>query len=216
MGQAKREQPAVPAGYRDKSRSGHRRRHSAFWRFGPLVLGLSALALIVGAVWLAASQEPAADSPTAPPGPVGVPADVKLGAPAPDFNVPTLDGKTFSLSSQRGRPTLILIMAYWCGNCLPEARAMTRLHQEYGDRITLVALDVDPSSTAEDLKAFKAIAGDGDYVWAFDVGQRVANAYRVRSLDTTFIIDQDGTLVYQDTYPTPYETLKAELEKLLQ
>lgn len=230
MSQAKQEQPAAPAGHRDKSRSGHRRRHSTGWRSRPLsLLGLGALALIILAVWMATSQELATSSPTAfvpaapnqmvptaPVGPVGVSADVKLGAPAPDFTVPTLDGKTFSLSSQRGKPTVILIMAYWCGNCVPEAQAMTRLRKEYGDRVTLVALDVDPSSTPEDLKAFKAMAGDGDYVWAFDTGQKVASTYRVRSLDTTFIVDRNGILVYQDTYPTPYETLKAELGKLLQ
>ncbi len=215
MPKVKRAHPHAPVKYRDEGHSDYRHTQSIAWRVGPLVLGLGALALIALAVWLAASQKLATGSPTVPPGPVSVPTSVRLGAPAPDFSVPTLDGKTFSLSAQRGKPTAILIMAYWCSSCLPEARAMTRLYQEYGDRVTLVALDVDPSSTPEDLRAFKALAGDGNYVWALDTGQKVASTYRVRALDTTFIIDQNGTLVYQDTYPTPYETLKAELEKLL-
>lgn len=216
MPNVKRVQPHAPIKYRNEGHSDYRRTQSTAWRLGPLVLGLSALALIIGALWLAASQKPAIGSPTAPPDTVDRPTAVRLGAPAPDFSVPTLDGKSFSLSSQRGKPTAILIMAYWCSSCLPEARAMTRLHQEYGDRVTLVALDVDPSSTPEDLRAFKALAGDGNYVWALDTGQKVASTYRVRALDTTFIVDRNGILVYQDAYPTPYETLKAELEKLLQ
>lgn len=215
MSQAKRAQATLPTGQRERRRGDHSHMDSTAWRIGPLVLGLGALALIALAVWLATSQALAPGSPTAPPGPVGVSAGVRLGMPAPDFSVPTLDGKTFSLSAQRGKPLVILIMAYWCGSCLPEARALTRLHQEYGDRAVFVALDVDPSSTPQDLRAFQAMAGDGDYVWAFDTGQKVASAYRVRSLDTTFVIDKNGLLAYQDTYPTPYETLKAELEKLL-
>ncbi|MER3458367.1 MAG: hypothetical protein C4309_06830 [Chloroflexota bacterium] len=215
MPKVKRVQPHAPIKYRDEGHNDYRYTQSTAWRLGPLVLGLSALALIIGVLWLAASQKLAVGSPTVPPDTVDRPAAVRLGAPAPDFSVPTLDGQTFSLSAQRGKPTVILIMAYWCSSCVPEARAMTRLYQEYGDRAAFVALDVDPSSTPEDLRAFKALAGDGNYVWALDTGQKVASTYRVRALDTTFIVDRDGTLVYQDTYPTPYETLKAELEKLL-
>ncbi len=127
----------------------------------------------------------------------------------------TLDGGTFTLSAQRGKPVILFVMAYWCGTCVPEAKALARLHRRYGDRVVIVALDVDPSSTPERLQAFRAQVGAPDYVWAFDRGNRVAQAYRVRSLDTTFIINQAGEIVYSDAYPTPYETLEAQIRRLL-
>lgn len=137
------------------------------------------------------------------------------GPPAPDFSVPTLDGGTFTLSEHRGKPVIVFIMAYWCSTCVPEAQALARLHEEYGDRVTILALDVDPSSTPERLAAFKQFVGDPDYVWAFDKGAVVTQAYQVRSLDTTFIISPDGRIVYTDAVPTSYDLLKTQLDQLL-
>jgi len=137
------------------------------------------------------------------------------GPPAPDFTVPTLDGRTFTLSEQRGKPVILFAMAYWCGTCVSEARALAELHQKYGDRISIIALDVDPSSTPERLQNFREWAGEPDYVWAFDKGNRVAQAYTIRRLDTTIIINQAGEIVYTDASPTPYQTLEEQIRKLL-
>ncbi|MBX3037356.1 MAG: TlpA family protein disulfide reductase [Anaerolineales bacterium] len=134
---------------------------------------------------------------------------------APDFSVPTLDGKTFVLSENQGKPTIILFMAYWCGNCIPEARALAQLQKEYGDRINIIALDIDASSTAESLEQFKQAAGNGVYVWAFDPDFEVASSYQVNALDTTLILDAKGIIVYRDQVPSTYDALKSELEKLL-
>lgn len=115
----------------------------------------------------------------------------KAGPPAPDFTVPTLDGGSFTLSEHRGKPIILFAMAYWCGTCVPEARALGRIRQEYGDRVTIVALDVDPSSTPDLLRRFRQFAGNPGYIWAFDKNGRVTQAYRIRSLDTTIIIDAE-------------------------
>ncbi len=138
------------------------------------------------------------------------------GPPAPDFTVPTLDGGTFTLSEHRGKPVIVFIMAYWCGTCVPEAQALAQLQEEYGDQVTIVALDVDPSSTPERLAAFKQFVGNPDYIWAFDKGGVVTQAYRVRALDTTFIISPTGNIVYTDTTPTPYDQLKVQIARLLE
>ena len=137
------------------------------------------------------------------------------GQPAPDFSVPTLDGGTFRLADQRGKPTVIFFMAYWCPTCVPEAQALAKLHQEYGDKVAILALDIDPSSSPQQLKRFKEWAGNPDYTFGFDKDNVVLQKYKVRSLDATVIIDAEGKIVYQDAYPTPYERLKEELEKVV-
>ena len=143
-----------------------------------------------------------------------VQSGVNVGNVAPDFTVPTLEGGTFVLSENRGKPTIILFMAYWCGNCIPEARALAQLKNEYGEQVNIIAIDVDSSSTKESLEQFQQAADNGAYVWAFDNGMQVLNAYQVRSLDTTLILDKNGIVVYRDELPTAYETLKSELEEL--
>ena len=109
-------------------------------------------------------------------------------------------------SSDLGKPTIVFFMAYWCGPCVPEAQALTRLEQEYGDAINIIAIDLDPSSTPEALSQFKRAAGNGDYVWGFDLEGKIANSWRIRTLDTTLILDGDGYIVYRDDSPTDYAT----------
>ncbi len=136
---------------------------------------------------------------------------------APDFTVPTLEGGTFTLSQAlgQGKPVVLFFMAYWCGTCLPEARALARLHRERGDQVVIVALDVDPTSMPEALAAFREAAGNPGYLWAFDRDNLVALAYRVTRLDTTVIVAPDGRIVYQDETPTSYETLAAQVARAL-
>lgn len=139
-----------------------------------------------------------------------------IGKVAPDFSVPTLDGKTFTLSEQRGKPTVIFFMAYWCGSCIPEGTALGQIIQEYGNKVSIVAINIDPSATWDTINQFKQAAGNGAFAWAWDTDQKVTTAYQVTALDTTLILDGEGRIVYRDELPTQYETLKAELEKLTQ
>ena len=137
-----------------------------------------------------------------------------LGEIAPDFTVSTLDGGEFALGAQRGNPTIIFFMAYWCGTCIPEAQVLARLNEEYGNDINIIAIDIDASSSVDGLNQFKLASGNGAYTWAFDFDQLVTNLYRVRVLDTTLILDADGYIIYRDERPTDYRTLKNVLESL--
>ena len=164
--------------------------------------------LILGAlgIWLVL-RTPSQTSTTAQSG-------VQMGDVAPDFTVPTLDGAKFTLSEQRGKPTIIYFTAYWCGSCIPKAQELGQLYQEYNGRVNIIALDVDPTSTPELLDQFKQAAGNGAFVWAFDSDSKVATAYRVNALSTIIILDGEGRIVYRGHFPTSYAALKGEAEKL--
>lgn len=71
--------------------------------------------------------------------------------------------------------------------------------------------DFDPTSTPDALAGFKQAADGGASTWAFDAGQQVTNAYQVRALDTTPVLDAEGHVVYSDAYPTTYGVLKDTL-----
>lgn len=165
-----------------------------------LIVGLAAIFILSQTPLQVASQSPQTGG--------------NVGDIAPDFSVPTLDGKTFILSEHQGKPTIILFMAYWCGNCIPEARALAQLKNEYGDQINIIALDVDASSAVEGLEQFKQAADNGAYVWAFDSDMQVLTAYQVRSLDTTLILDKNGVVIYRDEVPTSYNILKSALMEI--
>ena len=169
------------------------------------LVGITALLLGIAVIWLALRPVQAAKA--TPSGVVGT----KLGEIAPDFTIPTLEGGTFSLAEQHGNPTIVFFMAYWCGTCIQEDRALAQLKDEYGNQLNIVAIDIDPSSTPDALAQFKHAADDGDFTWAFDAGQQVTQVYQVRSLDTTLILDENGVVVYRDEFPTHYDILKDAL-----
>jgi thiol-disulfide isomerase/thioredoxin len=108
-------------------------------------------------------------------------------------------------------------MAYWCGTCIPEARALAQLQQEYGDQLQVVVVDIDPLSTPERLQEFifASTLGTDSLSWAMDRDGSFSRSYNIRALDTTIILDRDGREIYRDTYPTPYDTLRDELRKVL-
>jgi thiol-disulfide isomerase/thioredoxin len=130
------------------------------------------------------------------------------GQPAPDFTVRTMGGGQFALAEHRDQPTMILFMASWCVSCIYEAQNLAEVHARYKERgLNIIALDVQDGDTDADLQAFRESAGNPDYVWAFDDSYAVTQAYNVRTLDTTVLIDQAGNVVYYDQRPTPLEPL---------
>lgn len=182
-----------------------------------LLRGL-AVVLVIAAGWIAWSELRASSIRRNTPSSerAGGTPGVREDQIAPDFSVPTLEGDTFRLSEQRGRPTIVFIMAYWCGTCIPEAQALGRVKQEYGDGISILSLDVDPSSTPEALAQFKSVVGNPTYVWGFDTDQAVAQLYEVHSLDATIIIDATGRVIYRDSAPTPFEQLNEVVAPLVE
>lgn len=135
----------------------------------------------------------------------------EVGQKAPGFVLKTLEGQEVSLGSQAGKPTILFFMAYWCGTCIPEAIALRQIREDYGDKLNILVIDVDSSSTPEFLKEFKRISGDGDFLRGFDLGQEITRLYRVRSLDTTLLLDEKGQVVFRDERPTSYETFRQVL-----
>ncbi len=140
-----------------------------------------------------------------------------VGQRAPDFSLVDINGKRLILSELRGSPTVVWFFAAWCTTCVPEAKALSKIHRNYaGKGVKVVRIDVWPGETMEDLKRFMRASGTiaEDGIWAFDRGE-VAVSYGVRYLDTTFVIDRGGIITYRYEIPTDYSTLSRELEKVL-
>ena len=116
----------------------------------------------------------------------------------------------------RGKPVVLFIMAYWCPTCFHEAEELAKLHKKYKDRVTILALDIDPSSTPQSLALFKSQVGNPDYIWAFDRGGNVARSYKIRALETTIIFDQSGKVVFKDLRSTSYRTLEKQIKLILE
>jgi len=81
----------------------------------------------------------------------------------------------------------------------------------------VVAINIFPEDVPLDLwkRFWRYVGGGDDVVFAADFGHRAVRAFNVRALGTTIIINRTGQVVYRDGFATPYEILRAEVDKAL-
>jgi len=155
------------------------------WRWRILVSWLLALAM-TGQARAEKILEPL-DDPKARP---------EVGAPAPDFLLPNLDGEQVRLSDFRGRKAVLLMFwASWCPSCQAEAPTNARAHALYRDRgLEFLAVSIDQGPTAEE--AVRAFVAEFDLAYQplLDPRMEVFNLYQTRFIPTTFLIDREGDI----------------------
>jgi len=111
---------------------------------------------------------------------------------ASDFTVSLLSGDTLKLAGQRGKPVLINFWATWCAPCREEMPAMERLylrHRQRGFVLLAVSVDSDASLVKPFLEKHKLT-----FPVTLDAKMDLANAYGVRALPASFVVDRNGYL----------------------
>lgn len=126
---------------------------------------------------------------------------------AQDFTLALLDGTRFRLSEHQGRLVFVNFWATWCPPCLEELPAMERLWRAHKDRglvMLAVSLDVDPKIVAP------FVAKHGlTFKVAVDSTMGVANAYGVRALPATVLVDRAGHLAALALGPRAWDNTAA-------
>lgn len=154
-----------------------------------------------------------------------MPADahhLKIGDPAPDFSLPGIDGKTYTLADFKDAP--VLMVAFLSNHCPYSHAAETRLLPLYakykGQGLALVA--INPNSPAgldigelgyskynDTLADMKLYARDRGFTFPYlydGTTQQIAKAYGCECTPDIFIFDRDRRLRYMgrlDDSPYP-------------
>lgn len=131
------------------------------------------------------------------------------GALAPAFTLPAREGEV-SLESLRGRIVYVDFWASWCEPCRRSFAWMGALHEKYGDRLAIVAIDLD--RRREDADAFLG-KNPAAFTIAFDPAGRVAEAFHVAAMPSSFVLGPDGRILHAQAGFDPKKT--AEIEALL-
>ena len=122
---------------------------------------------------------------------------IAVGEEAPDFTVPTLDGKTFKLSDYRGKYVLLDFWATWCGPCLGETPNLKKVFEAHGKKENFIMVGLSLDQDAEKPKTYLKENGCG-WVDGFlgDWGKdKVTKKYGVRGIPTILLIGPDGKVV---------------------
>ena len=134
---------------------------------------------------------------------------VTPGAIAPAFTLPARRGDV-SLKSLEGKVVLVDFWASWCEPCRRSFAWMSTLHEKYGDRLAIVAIDLDRKR--EDADAFLE-KNPVPFTIAYDPAGKVAEAFHVAAMPSSFVIDPAGKVLHARAGFDPKKT--PEVEALL-
>ncbi len=133
-------------------------------------------------------------------------ARVLPGSMAGPFNLKSLDGNSVQLADLKGKVVVVNFWATWCGPCKEEMPAFERLRQKLDpERFALLTITTDLQR--ESIRNFLANLNVQLPV-LFDEDQDVSQAYLVRALPTTVLIDRQGTLVGRAVGPREWDEPK--------
>ena len=115
-------------------------------------------------------------------------------APAPEFTLQSLDGKTVTLGQYKGDVVMINFWASWCGPCRQEMPLLDDIYKQYKDMgFVLIGVNVEPD--AHDANAWLAKT-PVSYPILSDPKSAVSQLYQVQAMPTTVIIDRQGVVRY--------------------
>jgi peroxiredoxin len=118
------------------------------------------------------------------------------GKPAPDFELKSIDGKSYKLADLRGKAVLLNFWATWCPPCKIEIPWFIELQKQYADQgLVVVGVAMDDDTNKQKVVSDFVNQMKIDYPILLGTDQ-VADQYGgVDALPTTFFIGRDGKIV---------------------
>ncbi len=141
-----------------------------------------------------------------------LPAPLDLaGTEAPEFQLKSLDGKTFGLAALKGKPVLLDFWATWCTPCRRSMPVLDKIARELKNT-DLIVLGVNTGEDREVVETFlKKTPFEYPAVLSGESG--ILESYQVTAYPTFILIGRDGTIVANDIGFRGEDQLRKMIEK---
>jgi cytochrome c biogenesis protein CcmG/thiol:disulfide interchange protein DsbE len=134
-----------------------------------------------------------------------------VGAPANDFALKTLDGRSVGLDTLRGKPLMMNFFASWCDPCRDEMPLINELAGRAGKEgyaVLGIAVEDTRAAVVQYAQEAKLV-----FPIALDLNSTVKRAYRIFGPPATFFIDSHGTIRDVVIGPITLERAREGLKK---
>ncbi|VAW80631.1 Cytochrome c-type biogenesis protein ResA [hydrothermal vent metagenome] len=116
---------------------------------------------------------------------------------APDFSLKDMDDKPYTLSSLRGKVVMVNFWATWCPPCREEIPSMEAVYQALREK-GFIVLAINQWETPDHVFSFMGqLEVYPTFPILFDSDSSVSDAFGVKGLPTTVLIDKHGRVVYR-------------------
>lgn len=111
-----------------------------------------------------------------------------------DFTLTDISGKSWKLSSLKGKVVLVNFWATWCPPCRKEMPDMEALYNRFKDKGFVILAISD-----EDISKVKPFVESNKYTYPMllDPGRKVNTAYHIEGIPKSFLYNREGKMVAQ-------------------
>ena len=139
----------------------------------------------------------------------GADIGTEVGQKAPDFSLKNIDGEKVNLRELEGKKVFLNFWASWCKPCQIEMPDIQKLHEEYGEDVEIIAVNLGESK--KEVKNFLEMRGY-NFTILLDENREIGSKYMVRAIPTTYFLDEKGIITEKHLGVLNYEQMKENLE----
>ena len=118
---------------------------------------------------------------------------LRVGGPAPSFELKTLKGKIFKSSDLKNKAVILNFWATWCVPCIHEMPELNKAYTSFkNDDVEIIAINFAETRSEVDEFVNKYHL---EFPILLDKYGDVSQDYRVRNLPVTYFISPDGIIM---------------------
>ncbi|MFD2117288.1 TlpA family protein disulfide reductase [Paenibacillus yanchengensis] len=131
------------------------------------------------------------------------------------FQLPDMEEESVWIKSGEKKLIFLNFWASWCGPCELEAPDLQKLHEKYGDVMTIYGIN---STKNDKERAARQFVEDYKFTFpvVFDREGDITKLFKIQSYPTNFLVDSNGVIRERIPGVITYEDWERRIEKWLE